>query len=74
LVKDHSSEIPDSIVMRAAQLSLGLCQMLIKFSVHGMTHTLGQWQLHAFTLTSATLSIILALKGSSGHFLLSCLP
>lgn len=48
--------------------------MLIRFSVHGMTHTLEQWQLHAICLAPVNVSIILALKASSGHcFVLVCL-
>ena len=47
--------------MCTAQLNLGLCQMLIKFSVHDMTHMLGQWQLHAVSSAPVTMSILLAL-------------
>ena len=66
-MNDNSTGTPDSTDMRTAQFNLGLCQMLIKLSVHVMTHALGQWQLHAVCWAPVTTSILLALKSSSGH-------
>ncbi len=61
--------------MRTAQLSLGLRQMLITLSVHGTTHMLCQWQLHAVSPAPVAMSMTIACPflRSSFFLLINCM-